>query len=906
MARRRKKKWLKNLGMPSMRLPEFPDIELEADTKKAIFIVFLFVFGLISVLSLFGAAGSLGQYLLRGMELAIGWGKYIFPLVLLVVGYYMYHEDKYELRSANYLGLFVFFIAFQTLLHILVGEEMWATAAQFGEGGGYVGQFFLSVFNGLMGFWASLIIALALLIVSMMLLFDTTLLGLFGPESWFAKIMSPINFVLRKVFERKKKDNNEDEEESSEDENNDDEENDEENDEEDDKKDDDENEDSDDEGEDAEEDEGPSVSSEQEEGLKKTKQNEQTAFFSKKINEQKEVETWWNPTGVKINLSMDLLSNKRGKPTSGDIKNNIELIRYTLEKFGLPVEMGDVSVGPTVTQYTFKPAEGIKVSRITSLSNDLALALASHPIRIEAPIPGKSLVGVEVPNQTKALVGLREIFSNKDYTERKSNLLIALGKDVSGKSWLTDITKMPHLLVAGATNSGKSVCLNTIIISLMYQNNPDDLRFIMVDPKRVELTLYNGIPYLLTPVITDVAKTINALKWCMNEMDRRFDILSLKGKKNIQTYNETAKIKMPYIVFIIDELADLMVAAAKEVEGSIIRLAQMARAVGIHLVLATQRPSVDVITGLIKANMPARIAFSVASGIDSRTILDSLGAEKLLGRGDMLFTTAELSKPKRIQGAYLSELEIKKLVRSIKEQSSGANYIEDVTERQKVKGLAGFGLNGTNGGSDDDDDMLGEAKELIINSNKASASFLQRRLSIGYARAARILDILEQMGVVGPSNGAKPREILISQAQYEAMSDMGVSGVSLHKREEAEAPDEFLETEEDEEEEEEVKGNKVNKIKSQKEKDLGEDKDDEDSDEDEDDEEDEDQNKDDEEKIKSNKDDDLNNNNEEDKEEDLDDDEGLSDDENVERLLNESEQSKPKKDKPIFDKLFSK
>lgn len=487
-------------------------------------------------------------------------------------------------------------------------------------------------------------------------------------------------------------------------------------------------------------------------------------------------------------MPLDLLNAKIGKPTSGDIKNNMLIIQRTLENFGIPVEMGEVNVGPTVTQYTLKPAEGIKLTKITTLSNDLALSLAAHPIRIEAPIPGKSLVGVEVPNQTKAIVGLREVLTGDMFKNRKTNIMIALGKDVSGKVWLDDLSRMPHLLVAGATNSGKSVCLNAIIVSLLYQNNPDDLRFIMVDPKRVELPVYNGLPHLLTPVITEVAKTINALKWCLNEMDRRFEALAKAGKRNIGSYNEMNKDKMPFIVFIIDELADLMVTAGREVEAGIIRLAQMARAVGIHLILATQRPSVDVITGLIKANMPARIAFSVASGIDSRTILDSLGAEKLLGRGDMLFTTAEISKPKRLQGAFVSEQEIKRIINYIKDRGGQPQYIAGITERQKVKGIAGVGLD--NG--EDSDELLAEAKELIINSGKASASYLQRRLSVGYARAARLLDLLEEGGVISPGNGSKPREVLISREQYDNMISQGPSGLALHKPEEAVAPDEYL------------------------------------------------------------------------------------------------------------------
>ena len=489
-------------------------------------------------------------------------------------------------------------------------------------------------------------------------------------------------------------------------------------------------------------------------------------------------------------MPIDLLNGKTGQAVGGDTQVGAAKIKRTLENFGISVEMAETKVGPTVTQYTFKPAEGVKVSRIITLNNDLSLALAAHPIRIEAPIPGQSLVGVEVPNKAKAVVGLREILEDSVFKNRKHNLMIALGKDVSGTVWIYDITRMPHLLVAGATNSGKSVCLNTIIISLLYQNNPDDLRFIMVDPKRVELPAYNGIPHLLTPVITEVSKTINALKWCLNEMDRRYDLLNKAGKKNIQTYNaDKPEEKLPYIIFIIDELADFMMTSGKEMEAAIIRLAQMSRAVGIHLILATQRPSVDVITGLIKANVPARIAFSVTSLVDSKTILDMSGAEKLLGQGDMLLTTSELSKPKRIQGAYVSDQEINDIISYIKEKSGEADYLEGVTDRQKVGGVAGVGLDGTHG---DEDELMSEAQEIIIKAGKASTSLLQRRLSIGYGRAAKILDMLEEAGIIGPANGSKPREILISKEQFENMQNQGVSAMPVHNRRDMSAPASYL------------------------------------------------------------------------------------------------------------------
>ncbi len=765
--------------MDYIALPSMPKLDLDPETKKGIFIVVILALGLISLLGLFGLAGGAGIYLSKAIIFLFGWGKWLAPLILLLLSFLLFNGGKHYVRGSTYIGLFIFVISFQSLLHFFIDSDKWQAVVGAGKGGGYIGYLFATIFFKLIGFWGGLIVIICLLLISFMVIFNAPLYSLIGSESVLARlIFHPVKFVLNKMFRRGGGDAEDEEEEIEEGEEGENEE----------------------EGDEDEEEEGVDAGF-----IKHGISDEAPELVKKSFNEKgvvkKDDDRLWKKSNVKIDLPLDLLNGKIGKPTSGDIKNNIEVIKRALENFGIPVEMGEVSVGPTVTQYTFKPREGIKLSRITNLSNDLALALAAHPIRIEAPIPGKSLVGVEVPNQAKAIVGQKEILSGKDFKERKTNLMLALGKDVSGKSWLYDLSKMPHLLVAGATNSGKSVCLNSIIVSLLYQNNPDDLRFIMVDPKRVELPVYNGIPHLLTPVITEVPKTINALKWCLNEMDRRFETLSKAGKRNIQSYNlsvnggkKNGAEKMPYIVFIVDELADLMVAAAKDIEASVIRLAQMARAVGIHLILATQRPSVDVITGLIKANMPARIAFSVASGTDSRTILDSLGAEKLLGRGDMLFVTAELSKPKRLQGAFVSDNEIKKIVRYIKENGGEADYVEGVTDRQKVSGIAGVGMDGESG---DDDELLEEAKELIINSGKASASFLQRRLSIGYARAARILDILEEQGVVGPSQGAKPREILITKEQYDNMITQGVSGVALHSMEESEPPDSYLGEEKD-------------------------------------------------------------------------------------------------------------
>lgn len=472
---------------------------------------------------------------------------------------------------------------------------------------------------------------------------------------------------------------------------------------------------------------------------------------------------------------LDLLEKESGRPESGDIKINSAIIKRTLQNFNIPVEMGEVNIGPSVTQYTLRPAEGVKLSRISALSNDLALALAAPSVRIEAPIPGKSLVGIEVPNLKRHNVRLRDLLDSDLFQGAVSNLIFALGRDVSGAPIFADLKRMPHLLVAGSTGSGKTICINAIILSFLYKNTPETLRFIMIDPKRVELSLYNDIPHLLCPTILDPNKALASLKWLIGEMERRFTVLGSVRKKDIASYNEFMKKKkketMPYIVCVIDEMADLMAIKGKELEAGIIRLAQMARAVGIHLILATQRPSVNVITGLIKANITSRIAFKVASQVDSRTILDTSGAEKLLGRGDMLFITNESPKPKRLQGTYVSEKEVKKVVDWYIENYALEDFAQEEGLKQEleknditqydISGSLGQALEGGGDFGVDEDPLLEEAKRVVVEAGKASASLLQRRLRIGYARAARLIDILEQKGIVGPAEGAKPRDVLV-------------------------------------------------------------------------------------------------------------------------------------------------
>ncbi len=456
---------------------------------------------------------------------------------------------------------------------------------------------------------------------------------------------------------------------------------------------------------------------------------------------------------------LSILNSDQGKPSAGDIKANGNIIQRTLQDFGIPVEMGEVSVGPSVTQYTLKPAQGIKLSRIVALQNDLALSLAAHPIRIEAPIPGKSFVGIEIPNRAISLVGLRSLLDREEY-QKGGPLAFSLGKNVAGEPMYADLARMPHLLIAGATGSGKSIAIHSLLMSLLYKNTPLSLRLVMIDPKRVELAHYHDIPHLLTPVITEAKDAISALRWTVREMEERFKILHNVRKRDIVSYNSSGEEFMPYIVVIIDELADLMAAFGREVEASVVRIAQMARAVGIHLVVSTQRPSVEVITGLIKANITSRIAFQVASQIDSRTILDGAGAEKLLGNGDMLYLAGDAGRPRRIQGAFVTELEVKKTAEFILGQDAEADYNADI--------LAGRsnGIRGTGDYDDEpDDELYQEAYGLVCEAGKASASYLQRRLKVGYARAARLLDMLEERGVIGPGDGAKAREILVSQSK---------------------------------------------------------------------------------------------------------------------------------------------
>ncbi len=698
--------------------------EEEVDpARREITAVILLALGALFALSYFGLAGTAGRYIDTGLVWMLGSVRALLFIMLVAVGFSVLVRG---LRTTNVIGMVVFMGVAAGFSHLVgVPEAERGAIIATNMPGGYAGAYLGLPLYQFFGYYASLIVLAAFFFIAISLLVPAPLSRLASSSLWIARAMGIVvgvvsRFVnwLRSMFSTPST-------------------------------------------EEVQASAAPSFAMHRIEvapsiGVADDDDGEEEAEEGEP-GKSTIVRKPRRAPLPDIEIPLVLLEKNTTKAAAGDIRTRSAIIQKTLQNFGIDVEMGEVSVGPTVAQYTLRPTDGVKLASITALSNDLALALAASAIRIEAPIPGKSLVGIEVPNEQTTMVKMREILEHDVWTRRSSNLSFVLGKDVAGKPWVADLSRMPHLLVAGSTGSGKSVCLNTIIMSLLYANGPADLRLILVDPKRVELPIYNDIPHLLSPVITDVKRTVEALKWAINEMDRRYKLLQEAGSRDIKTYNERLRPgeeRMPYIVFIVDELADLMVSAGSSVEPYIIRLAQMARAIGIHLILATQRPSVDVITGLIKANFPARIAFAVASLVDSRTILDASGAEKLLGRGDMLFTAPEFGKPRRVQGTYISDTEIRKVCEFLKQ--AGEPEYTDLSARD---GGAPGSMNDATG-DEDGDAMLGEAKQAIMQAGKASASLLQRRLKVGYARAARILDILESQGFIGPSDGAKPREIL--------------------------------------------------------------------------------------------------------------------------------------------------
>lgn len=697
------------------------------ETKHVIIAIVLFVVSVFLILSGLELAGMLGAYVEQGLSYVLGIGYWILPAlgILLAISFLKTLERNIALPQT--IGSVIFFISSLGLIDFVFPQQ-----------GGLAGNVISYPLVLLVDEIAAVVVLLALLIISLLIMFDIgmhlqQLLATLNP----LKKNDSTDDDLEELTIDLKADQSTEEEEVSE-----------------------------------EPEEEKEVEAEEEIEPKKS-----GGFFgrNKKKKDDLDIITDTHLDKPYNPPPLSLLSRDSGKPGVGDVKANANIIKRTLQNFGIAVEMDEVSIGPSVTRYSLKPAEGVKLNRIVGLQSELALALAAHPVRIEAPIPGTSLVGIEIPNSVKTTVGLGTLLASDLFDGVKKALTIALGKGISGTAHIASLAKMPHMLIAGATGAGKSVTIHAIITSLLYRNSPDNLKIIMVDPKRVELTLYNKIPHLLTPVITDPKKAILALKWAAKEMERRYDVLESNAVRDIDSYHknilapalgkdlkegEERPEKMPYIVVIIDELADIMQAYPRELEAGIVRLAQMSRAVGIHLILSTQRPSVNVITGLIKANIPARIALQVSSQVDSRTILDAAGAEKLLGAGDMLYLSGEMSKPTRLQSAFISENEVKKVVDYLKKE-----YEDEVPEEIDFTADSNAGGNSVFSASFDDDDeaeddLYEDARDLVIRTQKASTSYLQRKLGIGYARAARLVDFLEEKGVVGPQNGSKPRDVL--------------------------------------------------------------------------------------------------------------------------------------------------
>lgn len=754
--------------------------EVKSTVARDISATFYFVLAAVTVLSLQGNFGIVGDKLVGLFRPVLGVGIYAIPIMFALISVALFFSKTIEFGMARVVGMTTMLISFLSIVHLSVGIDELYSAASNGQYGGYIGFVTNFVFREMLkiGHIGATIVFVAMFLVGLMLAGELSLSQIFAffkeslalrkvkvetseeeeddemdgesPELFIRKNQiddNALQELARQVVSGaySKKEDEDEEVKTLEVEMN-----------------------------EHRPDEDVVLKEVKPEKSKKVKVDDETGEIleeagqdvsSENVAEEEEEEVffWEFP-------SLDLLlpGAKTGKIDENLLRENAEKIRNKFKQFDIEVQMNEVNVGPTVVQYTLRPHEGVKLSKITNLKNDIALALAAKSIRIEAPIPGKSLVGIEIPSEKRTVVRLREILESREFSEIDSNLRFPIGRDVSGKPVVGDLAAMPHLLIAGSTGSGKSVGMNTLLMSLIYQNSPDELKLIMVDPKRVELDLYNGIPHLLTPVITEPEKAAIALRWTVAEMTRRYKLLSGARQRNIADYMNALKPedtgeRLPKIVVVIDELADLMMTAKNEVEASICRIAQMARAVGIHLVIATQRPSVDVITGLIKANIPSRISFAVSSQIDSRTILDTIGAEDLLGKGDMLYLPGGMAKPLRVQGIYVSTEEIEKVTNHAK-VTMPPQYDDSVTSR-KVADEPVMGVPESQFATDetmDDDAMVKEAIKLVLESRKASASLLQRRLKVGYARAARLLDVMEERGYIGPSQGAKAREIYVS------------------------------------------------------------------------------------------------------------------------------------------------
>lgn len=708
-------------------------VGLKDHTKHGIVAVIFFVFALFFLMSMppFSIAGVAGEFTYEKLFYLLGVGYILLPTLFILLGVSFIKSEVPNIGWTRVMSSAMFLLSSLGIIDI----------ASVDHKGGFLGEIFALPFVSLFDKYASIVFLGAFLIISILIMFDAKL----DPIPFFKKIWSLFAKKEKEVIDTNLSEKEIEEVEKS-----------------------------------APEEEEETTKEKIKNALGVGKKKDEPEVKKEEEEEMLIKKRKGGLVSTYVPPPLSLLEEDKGKPNTGDIKANANIIKRTLANFGIEVEMDEITVGPTVTRYALKPAEGIKLSRIVGLQNDLALSLAAHPIRIEAPIPGKSLVGIEIPNKSKSIVGLATLLADEKFQNSPKPLTTALGRSISGKAVFGNLAKMPHALVAGTTGSGKSVTIHSMITSLLYRNGPDDLKFILIDPKRVELTLYNNIPHLLTPVITEAKKTILALKWAAKEMDRRYDILEAESVRDIESYHnnvfsktpkktktnsegveeEVNADRMPYIVIIIDELADIMSTYPRELEAAIVRLAQMSRAVGIHLILSTQRPEVNVITGLIKANVPARIALKVSSQIDSRTILDAGGAEKLLGAGDMLYSSGE-AQPERLQSAFISEGEVKKVVKYLADA-----YKDEITE--EITLTAGsispdksiFESSLEDESMEDDDEMYEEARACVIEAGKASTSYLQRKLKLGYARAARLMDKLEERGVIGPGDGAKPREVL--------------------------------------------------------------------------------------------------------------------------------------------------
>ncbi len=702
--------------------PKKRRLDLKDETKQGVLGILSFVLAIFFLLASAGVAGWAGRGFYRGGSAIFGYGYYLFPLCLVLLGISFLRFARPNIIGNRLIGDLALLLGSLGLVNVLFGDRA----------GGSMGYFISLPLLKIFDVYPSVLFLTAVIVIATLVVFDTTFTlawTLFGRPigGWFRKkeILTATK-VEPWVSESK----------------------------------------------------GSTLTPETDAQLITGKAKPSTeglalpdefgALMNKLVRRRT---TAFEPP------PLTLLERDTGKPGGGDIKANTTIIKRTLQNFGIIVEMDEVSIGPSITRYALKPAEGVKLSRIVALQNDLALALAAHPLRIEAPIPGRSLVGIEIPNSTKSTVGLASLLSAREFTESPHPLLVSLGRGISGPAHFANLAKAPHFLIAGATGSGKSVVIHTFITSLLYRSLPESLRFIMIDPKRVELTIYNKTPHLLTPVITDPKKAILSLKWAIKEMERRYTILERHAVRDVQSYHQNISEgeTMPYIVIIIDELADIMASYPRELEAAIVRLAQMSRAVGIHLILSTQRPSVEVITGLIKANIPSRIALQVASQIDSRTILDMGGAEKLLGAGDMLYLAGDMSKPLRLQSAFISEREVKEVVKWLATHY-GDELLDEIAMGETD--MSGTPIWDDSETVDADDPLYEEARELVMESGKASASYLQRRLKVGYARAARLLDMLEERKVIGPGAGAKAREVYERSSSVINNDDESLTGAN--------------------------------------------------------------------------------------------------------------------------------